>query len=89
MRAAESARRAVARAKSRWASRSSLDAGERIAKAFWQRHLGTDIDVLGIETATAIPPMPLVKTPALQLTAGIAQVRLTRQNARVGVRWKP
>jgi hypothetical protein len=59
--------------------------------AFWQRHhLGTNIDVLGIETATAIPQMPLVKTPALQLTAGIARVRLERKTRGwVAVRWKP
>jgi hypothetical protein len=59
--------------------------------AFWQRHhLGRDIDVVGLETATSIPPMPLVKTPALQLTAGVARVRLTRKmRGWVGVRWKP
>jgi hypothetical protein len=59
--------------------------------AFWQRHhLGRDIDLLGLETATAIPAMPLVKTPALQLTAGIARVRIQRKTRGwVGVRWKP
>jgi hypothetical protein len=59
--------------------------------AFWQRHhLGRDIDLLGLETATAIPPMPLVKTPALQLTAGIARVRIERKTRGwVGVRWTP
>ena len=59
--------------------------------AFWQRHyLGRDIDVIGLETATSIPPMPLVKTPALQLTAGIARVRIERKTRGwVGVRWKP
>lgn len=71
--------------------------GERLSigaggvTAFWQRHqLGHDIDLLGIETAATIPPMPLVKTPALQLTAGIAQVRVTHKTRGwVGVRWKP
>jgi hypothetical protein len=59
--------------------------------AFWQRHqVGHDIDVLGLETSTAIPPMPLVKTPALQLTAGIARVRIEHKTRGwVGVRWKP
>jgi len=59
--------------------------------AFWQRHrLGRDIDLVGLETATSVPPMPLVKTPALQLTAGVAHVRLTRTTrGTVGVRWKP
>jgi hypothetical protein len=59
--------------------------------AFWQRHhLGRDIDVVGLETATSIPPMPLVKTPALQLTAGIARVRIEHKTRGwVGVRWKP
>jgi len=59
--------------------------------AFWQRHhLGTDIDVFGVETNLSIPPMPLVKTPALQLTAGVAQARITHKvRAWLGVRWKP
>jgi hypothetical protein len=59
--------------------------------AFWQRHhLGTDIELLGVEATTAVPPMPLVKTPELQLTAGVAHVRLTRKTRGwVGVRWKP
>jgi hypothetical protein len=37
-------------------------------------HLGRYLDVVGLETATGISPMPLVKTPALQLTAGLARV---------------
>jgi hypothetical protein len=59
--------------------------------AFWQRHhLGQNIDVVGLETTTAIPPMPLVKTPALQLTAGIARIRIQRKTRGwLGVRWKP
>ncbi|HXA20508.1 MAG TPA: hypothetical protein VN380_26245 [Thermoanaerobaculia bacterium] len=58
---------------------------------FWQRHhLGSDVDLIGIESNISAPPMPLVKTPALQFTAGIAQVRLTRKTRGwVGVRWKP
>ncbi len=71
--------------------------GERVAlgamgvTAFWQRHhLGVDSDLFGLETAAAIPPMPLVKTPALQLTAGIAQVRRTHKTRGwVGLRWQP
>jgi hypothetical protein len=59
--------------------------------AFWQRHhLGRDIDIIGLETSANIAAMPLVKTPALQLTAAIAQVRLTRKTRGwVGIRWKP
>jgi hypothetical protein len=58
---------------------------------FWQRHhLGQNIDAVGLETATAIPAMPLVKTPALQLTAGIARVRLERKTRGwLAVRWRP
>ena len=76
---------------------SSAYRGERVSAgldsltAFWQRHhLGSDLDVIGLETATNIPAMPLVKTPALQLTAGIARVRIERKTRGwVGVRWKP
>jgi hypothetical protein len=71
--------------------------GERLSvglgslTAFWQRHhLGRDIDLLGVETSTAIPPMPLVKIPAIHLTAGIARIRIERKTRGwVGVRWKP
>ncbi len=71
--------------------------GERLSigasglTAFWQRHnLGSDVDLIGIESNISVPPMPLVKTPALQLTAGVAQVRLTsKTRGWVGVRWKP
>jgi hypothetical protein len=76
---------------------SSTYRGERLSigtggiTAFWQRHdLGQNINVVGIESVTAIPAMPLVKTPALQLTAGIARVRIERKTRGwVGVRWKP
>jgi hypothetical protein len=59
--------------------------------AFWQRHhLGSDIDLFGIETTRSVPPMPLVKTPALQLTAGVARVKIERKTRGwVAVRWKP
>jgi Tol biopolymer transport system component len=71
--------------------------GERLSigfsgvTAFWQRHhLGSNLDLIGIETTTAIPPMPLVKTAGLQLTAGIARVRIERKTrAWLAVRWKP
>jgi hypothetical protein len=58
---------------------------------FWQRHhLGSDVDLFGIETSMSVPPIPLVKTPGLQLTAGVAQVRLARKTRGwVAVRWKP
>jgi hypothetical protein len=59
--------------------------------AFWQRHhLTRDLDLIGLETSASIPAMPLVKTAALQVTAGIARVRIERKTrAWVGVRWKP
>ena len=71
--------------------------GERLSietstlTVFWQRHhLGTDIDLFGLETNFSILPMPLVKTPGLELTAGVAQVRVTRKiRGWLGVRWKP
>jgi hypothetical protein len=71
--------------------------GERLSigasglTAFWQRHhLGSDVDLVGIESNISVPSMPLVKTPALELTAGVAQVRVTRKTRGwVGVRWKP
>jgi hypothetical protein len=68
-----------------------LSIGTSGITAFWQRHqVGHDIDVVGLETTTAIPPMPLVKTPALQLTAGVARVRIERKTRGwVGVRWRP
>jgi Tol biopolymer transport system component len=68
-----------------------LTIGTSALTAFWQRHhLGTDIDLFGVETNFSIPPIPLVKTPGLQLTTGIAQVRLTHKTRGwVGVRWKP
>ncbi|HEV7485014.1 MAG TPA: hypothetical protein VGQ65_04990 [Thermoanaerobaculia bacterium] len=68
-----------------------LSVGLGSLTAFWQRHhLGRDLDVVGVESNISIPPMPLVKTPGLQLIAGLAQVRLTRKTRGwVGVRWKP
>jgi hypothetical protein len=71
--------------------------GERLSiaasglTAFWQRHrLDDDVDLVGLETNISVPPMPLVKTPALKLTAGVAQVRLTRKTRGwLAVRWKP
>jgi len=68
-----------------------LSTGFGALTAFWQRHhLGRDIDVVGVETNTSIAAMPLVKTSALQLTAGIARVRIERKiSGWVGLRWKP
>jgi hypothetical protein len=76
---------------------SSTYRGERLSigtstiDAFWQRHhLGTDLDLIGLETNVSMPPIPLVKTPALHLTAGVARVQTTRKiRAWVGVRWRP
>ncbi len=71
--------------------------GERLSiessgiTAFWQHHhLGSDIDLFGLESTTTIPAMPLVKTPALQLTAGVAKVRIARKTrAWLTLRWQP
>ncbi|HSY52760.1 MAG TPA: hypothetical protein VLC46_28425 [Thermoanaerobaculia bacterium] len=59
--------------------------------AFWQRHhLGSDVDLVGIESNTSVPAMPLVKTPALQLTVGIARVRVAaKTRAWLALRWQP
>jgi Tol biopolymer transport system component len=58
---------------------------------FWQRHhLVDDVDLFGVETSASIPAMPLIKTPALQLIAGVAQLRAGRKvRGWVGVRWRP
>ncbi|MEA2413356.1 MAG: hypothetical protein QOI58_13 [Thermoanaerobaculia bacterium] len=71
------------------AERLSIELGS--LTAFWQRHhLGTDIDLYGVESNFSIPAMPLVKTPALQLTAGVAELRMARKiRGWVGVRWTP
>jgi hypothetical protein len=68
-----------------------LSIGLQGVTAFWQRHhLTRDLDVIGLETSASIPAMPLVKTASLQLTAGIARVRMERKTRGwVGVRWKP
>jgi hypothetical protein len=71
--------------------------GERLSisssglTAFWQRHhLGSDTDAVGIESSMHVPPIPLVKTPALQLTAGVARVRVVRKTrAWLALRWQP
>ena len=59
--------------------------------AFWQRHhLASNLDLIGIESDISIPPMPLVKTPGLQLTAGVARVTAMRKTRGwVAVRWRP
>ncbi|HXH39628.1 MAG TPA: hypothetical protein VNN08_13435 [Thermoanaerobaculia bacterium] len=71
--------------------------GERLSiassglTAFWQRHhLGGDVDLIGIESRASVPAIPLVKTPALQLTAGVARVRIARKTrAWLALRWQP
>ena len=63
--------------------------------AFWQRHhLGNqndlDIDLIGIESSITVPPLPLLKTPGLQLTGGVARVRVAgRTRAWLAIRWSP
>ena len=68
-----------------------LSIGTSGVTLFWQRHhLGSDTDLLGVESSMSVPPMPIVKTPALQLTGGIARVRLTRKTrAWLTMRWRP
>ncbi len=68
-----------------------LSIGASGVTLFWQRHhLGRDIDLLGIESSVTVPPMPIVKTPALQLSGGIAQVRATRKTRGwLTMRWRP
>jgi hypothetical protein len=58
---------------------------------FWQRHhLGSDVDLLGIESSVTVPPMPIVKTPGLQVSGGVARVQLTHKTrAWLTMRWRP
>jgi hypothetical protein len=58
---------------------------------FWQRHhLGTDVDLAGIESSIFVPPIPLVKTPGLRLTGGVARVGVTHKTrAWLAIRWMP
>jgi hypothetical protein len=58
---------------------------------FWQRHhLGADVDLLGISSSVAVPPMPIVKTPALLISGGIARVQVTHKTrAWLTMRWRP
>ena len=68
-----------------------LSIGRSELSLFWQRHhLGSDTDLLGIESSMSVPPMPIVKTPALQLTGGVARVHATRKTrAWLTMRWRP
>jgi Tol biopolymer transport system component len=71
--------------------------GERIEVAsglltmFFQRHHAqTNIDVAGVETSLAIEPMPLLKSAAMELLAGVARVRPEdRTRAWIALRWRP
>lgn len=68
-----------------------LSIGSSGLSAFWQRHhLGNDIDVFGIESNIAVPPLPLLKTPGLDLISGVARVRVAgRTRAWLAMRWMP
>jgi hypothetical protein len=68
-----------------------LEIGSGDLTAFWQRHhTAANLDVAGIETTFAAPPMPLLKTAALHLTAGIARVRQQRATrAWLALHWRP
>jgi len=59
--------------------------------AFWQRHdlSGSVLTVAGYEVSAKFEAMPLVKTPALDFTAGVARlVEQHRTRMWVGVRWR-
>ena len=72
-----------------------LFVGSSGLSAFWQRHhlgndIDLDIDLIGIESSIAVPPLPLLKTPGLQLTGGVARVRIAgRTRAWLTIRWMP
>ena len=71
--------------------------GERLSigfagiTAFWQRHhLGRDIELAGLEVRTTIPPMPLVKTPGLDFSSGVARIQMSgKTRAWLTLRWRP
>ena len=57
--------------------------------AFWQRHSG-GLNVRGIEASMHTPPIPLLGTAALDLTAGAARVdRLRGTKGWINLRWRP
>ncbi|MCU1350440.1 MAG: hypothetical protein JWO56_3470, partial [Acidobacteria bacterium] len=60
--------------------------------AFWQGHSvdGRRVSLAGIEYVTHIAAMPIVKAPALDLTAGVARLLDGhRTRAWLSVRWRP
>jgi WD40-like Beta Propeller Repeat len=75
--------------------------GERLfiglsgVSVFWQRHHAgsnsdLDINLIGIESSIDVPPLPLLKTPGLQVNGGVARVRVAgRTRAWLAIRWMP
>ncbi|HEY8848974.1 MAG TPA: hypothetical protein VIO12_06755, partial [Thermoanaerobaculia bacterium] len=59
--------------------------------AFWQRHdVGHTVDVRGIELALRSQPVPLLRLPAFELTAGAARVTDIRGvKGWLALRWRP
>lgn len=68
-----------------------LEVASGAITAFWQRHhAGLDLDVVGVETSFSSPPLPLLETAGLDLTAGIARVRQDKKTrAWLALRWRP
>jgi hypothetical protein len=68
-----------------------LSIGSSGLTIFWQRHhIGSDADLIGIESRRVIPAMPIVKTPALEISGGIARVQVTHKTrAWLTMRWRP
>lgn len=58
---------------------------------FWQRYdLAGNIDVRGLEVRAFAPPMPLIGTPAVEVTAGVARVTYQRGvKGWLALRWRP
>ncbi len=59
--------------------------------AFWQRHdIGRTVDIRGIELALRSQPVPLLRLPAFDLSAGAARVTDIRGvKGWLALRWRP
>jgi hypothetical protein len=57
--------------------------------AFWQRHTG-NLTVRGFQWTMHSPPIPLLRAPGVDVTAGVARVRGIRgTKAWLALRWRP
>ena len=55
---------------------------------FWRRY--DDLDVRGLEVTFDLPPMPIVRSAGMQLTAGAAKVsELRGTKGWLAIRWRP